>query len=300
MFAMQRALVQGSPSGCQRADRDQMPALRRHQHFEASGARTPNAMSVARKRRMTIRKVTIGTATLYHGDALEVLSQLQPGSVGAVLTDPPYSSGGAFRGDRSAPTSSKYQSSENRGLYPEFAGDTRDQRSYFAWSSLWMSRARELVVPGGILAAFSDWRQLPTTTDAIQAGGWVWRGIVPWDKTERGRPQQGRYRAQAEYAVWGTNGARPLAGPVAPGVFRMPVPNVKHHIAGKPVELMEGLLSVMAGPVLDPFMGSGTVGLACAARELPYIGIEVVDAYFEVALTRLQKLVGGTGDESSP
>ncbi|WP_127088319.1 DNA-methyltransferase [Aquabacter cavernae] len=232
----------------------------------------------------------IGSATLYLADALDVLPTLEAGSFAGILTDPPYSSGGAFRGDRSAPTSAKYQSSQHRGIYPEFAGDTRDQRSYFAWSTLWLSRARALTAPGGIVCTFSDWRQLPTTTDAVQAAGWVWRGVVPWDKTERGRPQLGRYRAQAEYVVWGTNGARPLSGPTAPGVFRMPIPQQKHHIAGKPVDLMEGLLGPMGGgPILDPFMGSGTVGVACVARGQDYVGIEMTEAYFEIACQRMQE-----------
>lgn len=239
---------------------------------------------------MAIRSETIGTATLYLADTLDVLPQLQPRSFAGLLADPPYSSGGGHKGDRSAPTSSKYQSSANRGLYPEFSGDSRDQRSYFAWSTLWLSRVRELVVPGALACVFSDWRQLPTTTDALQAAGWVWRGIAPWDKTERGRPQLGRYRAQAEYVVWGTDGARPLKGPTAPGVYRMPVPHTKHHIAGKPVELMQGLLGPMEpGPILDPYMGSGTIGLACLAEGRPYVGIEVEPAYFEVACRRLQE-----------
>ncbi|HSI39062.1 MAG TPA: site-specific DNA-methyltransferase [Xanthobacteraceae bacterium] len=241
---------------------------------------------------MYTRREVIGSATIYQGDALEILAKLEPGSIGGVLTDPPYSSGGAFRSDRSAPPSSKYQSSTDRGLYPEFAGDTRDQRSYLAWSTLWLSRARVLARPGAILCTFSDWRQLPITTDAVQAAGWVWRGIVPWDKTERGRPQQGRYRAQAEYVVWATNGARPLKGPVAPGVFRQAVPRFKQHIAGKPVQLMEGLLQIMDGPILDPFMGSGTVGLACREAGLAYVGIEVERAYFDISLSRLSALQG--------
>ncbi|QFR32365.1 DNA methyltransferase [Ancylobacter sp. TS-1] len=119
--------------------------------------------------------------------------------------------------------------------------------------------------------------------------GWIWRGIVPWDKTESSRPQQGRYRIQAEYVVWGTNGPRPLTGGTAPGVFRMPKPRLKHHIAGKPVELMEGLLGPVDGPVLDPFMGSGTIGVACARRGIDYVGIEVEPAYFEIASKRLRE-----------
>lgn len=228
----------------------------------------------------------IGTATLYHGDALEVMATLPPASFGGVLADPPYSSGGNVR-DKAQVTSAKYQSSENRGLYPEFQGDTRDQRSYLAWSTLWLGRARELVEAGGLIGVFSDWRQLPVTTDALQCGGWVWRGIVPWDKTESARPQLGRYRNQTEFVAWGTNGARPLAGPAAPGVFRHSVPRQKHHIAGKPVELMEGLLRPMAGAILDPFMGSATVGLACLRRGQPYVGIEVDRTYYGIACRRM-------------
>ncbi|MDC7787380.1 DNA methyltransferase [Rhodoplanes sp. TEM] len=241
---------------------------------------------------MPIESRTIGPATLYLGDALEILTDLAPGSVGDVLTDPPYSSGGNVR-DKAMATSAKYLNYDRRGAFPEFLGDTRDQRSFLAWSTLWMLRARVLVRPGGLLVTFSDWRQLPVTTDAVQCAGWIWRGIVPWDKTEGSRPHRGRYRVQAEYAVWGSNGSRALAGPVAPGVFRAPVPRVKHHIAGKPVEVMAGLLAVMEGPILDPFMGSGTVGVACVARGLPYVGIELDPAYFEVACRRLEEAVNG-------
>lgn len=236
---------------------------------------------------MRFRIEQFGQATLIHGDALEVLLHLMDRRFGAVLTDPPYSSGGNVR-DKAMPTSAKYLQSGHSGLYPEFQGDTRDQRSFLAWSAMWMGRARELVVPGGLIAAFSDWRQLPVTSDAMQCAGWVWRGIVPWDKTEGSRPQRGRYRNQAEFAVWGTNGARALAGKVAPGVFRMPVPRQKHHIAGKPVSLMRGLMGPMDGPILDPFAGSATVGVACLEAGIEYVGIEVDATYFDVGCWRLE------------
>jgi site-specific DNA-methyltransferase (adenine-specific) len=159
-----------------------------------------------------------------------------------------------------------------------------------------MARARELVRDGGLCLAFSDWRQLPVTSDALQCGGWVWRGITVWDKTEASRPQLGRYRHQTEFGLWGTKGARPAVGKTAPGVFRMPVPRIKHHIAGKPVELMSGLLTIVDGAVLDPFMGSGTVGLACAQRGLPYVGIEMEPAYYKISCQRLGEAINGGGD----
>lgn len=108
----------------------------------------------------------------------------------AFVTDPPYSSGGAFRGDRVKGTAAKYVStgSANKGL-PGFDGDVRDQRSFTLWTALWSSEAWRCAADGCHLVAFSDWRQLPALCDAVQAGGWLWRGICVWDKTEASRPR---------------------------------------------------------------------------------------------------------------
>ena len=234
-----------------------------------------------------MRCEVIGDATLWLGDCREVLPTL--GRVDCVVTDPPYSSGGQFRGDRTTLTSAKYQSPENRGLYSEFSGDTRDQRGYLAWCSLWIAQAHAITAPGGICALFTDWRQLPTTTDAMQAGGYVWRGIGVWDKTEAARPQKGRYRNQSEYFVWGSRGPMTEDGPCAPGVFRYSVASEeKHHIAGKPSSLIEDMLQICGHTVLDPFMGSGTCGVACVRMGKAFIGIEIDPTHYETALRRIE------------
>ena len=231
----------------------------------------------------------IGDATLWLGDCLHVMAAMNGRPFDHVLTDPPYSSGGQFRGDRTGATSSKYQSPEQRGSYFEFSGDNRDQRSYAHWSAIWLGMARDLTAPSGLLGCFTDWRQLPTTTDAVQAGGWIWRGLVAWDKTEAARPQKGRYRAQCEYLVWGSNGPMRDDGPCAPGVFRMSAGGgEREHIAAKPVELIEQLLQIMPGRLFDPFMGSGTCGVACAKLGLPFIGCEIEPRLFEIACRRIE------------
>lgn len=238
---------------------------------------------------MTARKEVIGDCTLYLGDCLEILPTL--GKVDAVVTDPPYSSGGAFRGDRMAKTSAKYQSTEHRGLYAEFSGDNRDQRSFGYWCSLWLGAALRITRPAGLCVLCTDWRQLPTTTDALQSGGWVWRGIAVWDKTEAARPQKGRYRNQAEYLVWGSNGALVEEGPCLPGVFRYSVASEKkHHITGKPASLFRDLLKLTCegDTILDPFMGSGTTGVACAKLARKFIGIEIEPKYFDIACRRIE------------
>jgi len=143
--------------------------------------------------------------TCHLGDCLEILPTLD--GVDAIITDPPYSSGGAFRGDRMSKTSAKYVLTGTQIERPEFSGDNRDQRSFGYWCSLWMSLALRVSNPAAVACVFTDWRQLPVTTDYFQAGGWVWRGVVPWDK-ENYRPQMGRFAAQCEYIVWGSAGGR--------------------------------------------------------------------------------------------
>lgn len=236
---------------------------------------------------MRHRVERIGDCTLYLGDFLEVAADLP--AVDDVFTDPPYSSGGQFRGDRMGATSRKYLNRGQQGLYPEFSGDNRDQRSYGYWSALWLGAARRITREGGLIGAFSDWRQLPTTTDAIQAGGWVWRGLVVWDKTQGVRPQLGRFRNQAEYVVWGTNGPRPSTGPCPPGVYRYaPNHEPKHHIAGKPTALMADLLAPCGASVLDPFMGSGSTGVAAVRTGRSFIGCEMDESYFDAACRRIE------------
>jgi site-specific DNA-methyltransferase (adenine-specific) len=70
---------------------------------------------------------------LNRGDALGVLRSMPTASVDAVITDPPYSSGGFTRGDRAGSTSTKYTLTGTQVERPEFAGDNRDQRSFGYW-----------------------------------------------------------------------------------------------------------------------------------------------------------------------
>jgi hypothetical protein len=67
---------------------------------------------------------------LVRGKALAVLTSLPDSCVDAIITDP-YSSGGFTRSDRLEPTSNKYVQTGTELERPEFAGDTRDQRSWY-------------------------------------------------------------------------------------------------------------------------------------------------------------------------
>ena len=238
-------------------------------------------------------RVVIGNATLYLGDCLEILPTLP--LVDAVITDPPYSSGGMLRGDRAgASTKAKYLTSDsgNHQALHEFSGDNRDQRGFHFWSALWSSAAMRVSKLGAVCCFFTDWRQLPISTDYMQAGGWVWRGVVPWAKPSY-RPQMGRFGSQCEYLVWGSNGPMPAERDVGclPGFFDKASPKEREHITQKPIELMDEIVRIVpaGSTVLDPFMGSGTTGVACARMGRAFIGVELTRAHFDIACRRIEQ-----------
>ncbi len=73
---------------------------------------------------------------LHHGEALAILKSMPDASVDAVITDPPYSSGGFTRGDRTVSTTNKYTLTGTQTERRAFAGDNRDQRSFGYWCAL--------------------------------------------------------------------------------------------------------------------------------------------------------------------
>jgi site-specific DNA-methyltransferase (adenine-specific) len=228
--------------------------------------------------------------TIYHGEALAALAAIPTGSVDHVVTDPPYSSGGMMRGDRTMATSVKYQNSDSVKM-DDFSGDNRDQRSHAYWMALWLDECRRVAKPGAICAMFTDWRQLPTATDALQSGGWVWRGISTWGKTTS-RPVPNRFSASCEFIVWGTNGPRDMSdaknATYADGVFMHPTPANRVHMTQKPVEVMRWVLSFTkpGDVVLDPFMGSGSTIEAAKQLGCKAIGIELAEPWCAHAVAR--------------
>jgi site-specific DNA-methyltransferase (adenine-specific) len=142
--------------------------------------------------------------TIYHGDCREIVPEL--GRFDLVLTDPPYSSGGMTRSDRNVATSEKYQLTNVGRRFADFSGDNRDQRSFERWCFYWMADCLSKTNSGGAIVSFIDWRNLPSMIDSVQIAGWVYRGIIVWNKPNS-RPNLGWFRADCEFAVCGTAGA---------------------------------------------------------------------------------------------
>jgi site-specific DNA-methyltransferase (adenine-specific) len=229
---------------------------------------------------------------LHRGDALTILKSLPDESIDSVITDPPYNSGGRTSSDRTSRTArAKYTSGDAAHDLANFPGENRDQRSYRAWLTEILTESYRAAREHAVALVFSDWRQDPTTSDALQMAGWTWHGTIAWIKPAS-RPRKGGFKQSTEYILWGVKGSLDKTRDLyLPGDFTASQPRKDRvHITQKPVEVMQQLVQICpeGGTVLDPFTGSGTTGVAALREGRRFIGIELSDHYADVAEQRLR------------
>jgi site-specific DNA-methyltransferase (adenine-specific)/modification methylase len=204
-----------------------------------------------------MRTETIGAATLYLGDCRDVLPTLGP--VDAVVTDPPYGLGKILAGAKS-----------DRSRWDKHFGNgapTWDQETVPDLPNLLMPLAKHFIVWGGQFYGFESDRC------------WlIWNKIIRnWSSSE------------AELA-W-TNLDKPnRAFDYSHG--QLATEGKHFHPTQKPLPLMKwciGHLPPTAETILDPFMGSGTTGVAAVQMGRRFIGIERDEGYFDIACRRIEQ-----------
>ena len=228
--------------------------------------------------------------TVVNADVMDFLECLPDNSVPLWLTDPPYCSGGATTASRKAAVGSKY----GLEIGMSFEGDHRDQRTFGQWTDGWMRAALRKSRPdAGLLFVFSDWRQLPAVSDAIQRSGWTWRGVLTWDKRGQGRGLLWGFRVTAEYIVWASRG-NPTDLENWPGgkqsVIRQGGVRDRIHMTEKPTAILTEIIGQVPdgrGPVVDPFVGSGATMAAAASLDRPSLGCDINPAFCRAAADRL-------------
>lgn len=198
--------------------------------------------------------VIIGDATLYHGDCLEILPTLP--KVDAVITDPPY--GIAF------------QSNHRTIAHAPIHGDD---------DAVLLQLACEIPVKHSryVFCRWDNIRALPMPKSCIT---WVKNNWSMGDLDhEHARQTEVALFWPGPHHAW--TGARP-----SDVVHDARTAN-ENHPTEKPVALMKKFVGWTSGLVLDPFMGSGTTGVACAQLGRKFIGIEIEREYFDIARERI-------------
>lgn len=216
---------------------------------------------------------------LYLGDCLDILPTLAAGSVDAVVTDPPFTVAGGNSNGRTSGEDEQYWR--------------------FWFGAVWADIAA-VVAESGFGFVHCDWRMIGTLAKAIAGGrdrqtarDWRLGQMLIWDREHIGLGAP--YRNSCEMIAF-------VQGPrwKMPAEFPRNIPTVirhfyaygahENHGAEKPVSLYPLLLKGHeANTILDPFMGSGTTGVACVQTGRKFIGIEIDPGYFEIARKRIEQ-----------
>lgn len=225
--------------------------------------------------------------TIYHGDTLSVMSELDPGAVAALVTDPPYSSG-------NLPESMKQKAPARlRGWQWEDKVMETDQLSTLGF--IWLMRevlvsGRAWLPDGASLLCFIDWRNWGNLVGAVESAGFRVNNMVVWDKKTIGMGNG--FRNQHELVLYGSKGTPRVLDHGVPNVLAFSRAENDYHQSPKPVALMGRLLSVVSTTgdlVLDPFMGAGATLAAAKDLGRRAIGIEIEERYCEIAAERLSQ-----------
>lgn len=216
---------------------------------------------------------------IQQGDCLDLIKTLEDESIDLVVTDPPYKviSGGKNDGKDRRPSGilSKndgkifnHNSIAIRDYLPElYRVLKQDSDAYIMTNNI---NLQEL---------------LNVSTDV----GFKFHNLLIWKKNNV-TPNRW-YMKNLEYTIYLYKGkARPINNPSSSQIFEFPNPRNKLHPTEKPVELMEHYIlnsSDEGMTVLDPFLGSGSTGLAAIKNNRNFIGFEKDETYFEVSNNRL-------------
>lgn len=206
-----------------------------------------------------MEKINIGNATLYLGDCAEILPTL--GQFDAVVTDPPYGIGESKGRNKSRGklAVSKDYGNDNWDNEPI----TKDAIDLMKNISQWQ------IIFGG------NYFELPPTK--------CW---LIWDK-ENGTTDF----ADAELAWTNLNKAVRLKKYMWHGMLRANKEPRGDHPTQKPIGIMEWVISHLpqnVETIIDPYMGSGTTGVACMNLKKKFIGIEREKKYFDIACKRIE------------
>ena len=209
---------------------------------------------------------------LIHGDCLQEMKKIPDGSVDMVLTDPPYGM--------------SFQSNYRKEKYNTIKNDDS-----LDWMNEFVSQSYRVAKNNTAHYVFCSFHNIDIFKQAFEKKFKI-KNILVWEKNNTSMGDlKADFAPKIEFILFLQKGRRLINGKRDPNIFKFARTGNKNHPTEKPVDLNEYLLSKFSDEtetVLDPFMGSGTTGVACKNLNRNFIGIELDATYFEIAKKRIQ------------
>lgn len=216
------------------------------------------------------------------GDCRELLARMPGGSADMALTDPPYGIG--YRSNRR-----KDGAHRNR-----IAGDN-DLGAVRAASR----QLHRVLKPDSALFMFADRDRQGEVCEILRRAGFRIKNRIVWDKGNHTAGDcRGAFGFRYEILILAVKGRPLIRGERHDDIWRFPrVAGQKLvHQNEKPVALLERAIESMSDPgdlVIDPFLGSGSTGEACALAGRRFLGCEIDPRYYGPACERLRRAFAG-------
>lgn len=234
-----------------------------------------------------------GGATLYRGDCLEVMRQMPSGSVDLIFTSPPYNIGITHSGRRQTLKKTKMWRSADFGQGYASYDDARDPAEYIAWQKEILRECWRLLSPKGAIFYQHKPRiqNKLMTTPLDYNPDLPLRQIVIWNRKGGNNFNQAFFVPAHEWiAVFAKPDFRLAKGGWnATDVWTINPERNNPHPAPFPVELPRTAIAATDAQVIfDPFMGSGSTGVAAMQCGRKFIGIELEGTYLKNARLRME------------
>lgn len=226
---------------------------------------------------------------LYKGDCLEIMNKLIEEEIifDAIITDPPYN----------ISRDNNFKTMGRAGI--DFGEWDKD----FDLIS-WIDYCGPLLKKGGNIVIFNDWKNMSYIVEALEKNGFEIKDLIRWKKTNpMPRNRDRRFITDYEVAVWAVKPRGKWTFNRLSDTYERPeiicgITSKGEKLNGghptqKPVEVMKWLIDRLTDEddlVLDPFMGSGTTGVACMNANRSFVGIEIDENYFNIAVNRIKEV----------
>lgn len=230
---------------------------------------------------------------IIHGDCLNEIRKLPDNSIDAIVTDPPYCSGGVLEAQKQSSTSQGIREDSNQ-RFAWFSGNNMTTSGISYLIRELSVECDRVLKDGGSFLVFSDWRMIINFVPAIESAGFIYRNLIVWNKGHIGMGNG--FRNQHELIGHFVKGGSPEFHNASTGnvinVSRTMNKTERIHPTEKPVELLSKILKVVTKQgdvVLDPFFGSGSLGEACIRMKRNFIGIEKSTIHYENSFKRIDE-----------
>ena len=214
---------------------------------------------------------------LYQGDCLEVMDKLieEGVKVDAIITDPPY--GIDFKSNYRKEKYEKITNDDNLSFLDEY-----------------FQKCNKILNENTHIYCFCSWHHVDTFKIAFEKY-FKLKNIIVWEKNNTSMGDlKGSYAPKHEFILFGHKGRRLRNGKRLPDVIQAKRTGNKYHPTQKPVDLLEIFIEQSTNEndlILDPFMGSGSTGVACLNTNRNFIGIEIDGNHFNIAKERIEKII---------